>query len=310
MGPRPTVVIFAYRRPDHLRQLFQDLRQSSVCLEDLACRIYVDGPKTTQDSEAVARTIEVARAESPFTQSTVIPRQRNFGLARSLTGGISETLNETTSVVVLEDDLRLSPEFLPFMLEGLHRFESEPSVMSIQGHMYPVPCRLPETLFLKGADCWGWATWRDSWSLYRPDAGVLLREVVGRGLANEFDYDSRAGFTSLLRGTARGLVDSWAIRWHASVFLRGGVSLYPGQSLVKNEGSGAGSTHGAPVTQVKRLDERSRSIDLTSVRLEAPSRLGYSALVEYFGEEFPRSSLVRVAKRLRNSRPFGYWPRG
>ena len=37
--------------------------------------------------------------------------------------------------------------------------------------------------------------------------------------------------------------DSWAIRWHASMFLKNKLTLYPGKSLVKNIGVDGTGTH-------------------------------------------------------------------
>ena len=29
---------------------------------------------------------------------------------------------------------------------------------------------IPETFFVKGADCWGWATWKRGWDLFELDS--------------------------------------------------------------------------------------------------------------------------------------------
>jgi len=54
---------------------------------------------------------------------------------------------------VLEDDLITIPYFLKFINDGLEYYENNEEVISIHGFIYPVKSKLPETFFLKGADC-------------------------------------------------------------------------------------------------------------------------------------------------------------
>ena len=47
----------------------------------------------------------------------------------------------------------------------------------------------------------------------------------------------------MLKDQINGKNDSWAIRWHASMFLENKLCLYPGRSLVKNIGLDATGTN-------------------------------------------------------------------
>jgi hypothetical protein len=96
---------------------------------------------------------------------------------------------------------------------------------------------------MKGADCWGWATWQAAWTHFQPDGKTLLEELKIRGLEKEFDLGGVAPFTDILKSQISGQNDSWAIRWHASTFLAGLHTLYPGRSLVKNTGMDNSGTH-------------------------------------------------------------------
>ena len=42
------------------------------------------------------------------------------------------------------------------MNEALDMYENVTKVISIHGYMYPVEEVLPESFFIKTADCWGW----------------------------------------------------------------------------------------------------------------------------------------------------------
>ena len=95
---------------------------------------------------------------------------------------------------------------------------------------------MPETFFLRGADCWGWATWRDKWKDFRIDADNMLREIEQKGLAYKFNLKGNVDYCDMLYKRSIGRNNSWAICWHASCFLMNRVTLHPGRSLVQNIG--------------------------------------------------------------------------
>ena len=123
-------------------------------------------------------------------------------------------------VIVLEDDLVTSPHFLQYMNDGLGIYERDDRVISIHGYSYPVHGKLPETFFLRGADCLGWATWKRGWDLFEDDGQRLLNELERRNLTRSFDFDGSYPYTQMLRDQIAGSNSSWAVRWYASAFLR------------------------------------------------------------------------------------------
>jgi hypothetical protein len=64
----------------------------------------------------------------------------------------------------------------------------------------------------------------------------LLEDLRRRRLERRFDIEGSAEFIPMLRGQANGEIDSWAVRWYASVTLVGGLCLHPRKSLVRNNG--------------------------------------------------------------------------
>jgi hypothetical protein len=129
------------------------------------------------------------------------------------------------------------------MNEALQLYENEEKVASIHGYSYPVKRTLPPTFFLKGADCWGWGTWKRAWSQVDWDAPGLLRQMQQRRLQREFNFNNSIAYTRMLKNQIGGKIDSWAITWYAYTFLAGMYTLYPYPSLVKNIGHDNSGTH-------------------------------------------------------------------
>jgi len=242
--PRPApVALFAYKRLEHLRRTLDSLINNELSSEtDLT--IFSDGPRRPEDVDAVQSVRSYVRTLGHFRSVRVIEHQANQGLAQSVISGVTQMCAEYGKVIVVEDDLETSRFFLRYMNEALDLYESVQEVVSIHGYMYPVTENLPETFFIRGADCWGWATWSRAWSLFNPDGKALLSALVNSGQTHEFDFNGNNNFTSMLKSQVDGKIDSWAIRWYASAFLAHKLTLYPKTSLVRNIGMDGSGTHG------------------------------------------------------------------
>ncbi|OYY61778.1 MAG: glycosyl transferase [Hydrogenophilales bacterium 28-61-11] len=261
------IALFAYARPEHTRRTLEALAANALADQsDLI--VYSDAARSERDAEAVSAVRELIRAASGFRSVTLVERDMNFGLARNIIEGVSEVLRQHECIIVLEDDMVTSPFFLMYMNEALERFASDDRVVSIHGYVYPVEGTLPEAFFLPGADCWGWATWRRGWACFNPDGAQLLRELKQRKLEHAFDYEGSYPYTKMLEAQIAGTNDSWAIRWYASAFLLGKLTLYPGRSLVHNIGNDATGTH-CDQSSVMDTSLSDRPIRLEGVAVES-----------------------------------------
>ncbi|MCB9496555.1 MAG: glycosyltransferase [Fibrobacteria bacterium] len=240
--PAP-IALFAWRRPDHLRRVLESLAECRTS-RDSALVVFCDGPREESHRQAVEDVQGVLQEfRGVFRTMEIVRRDSNVGLAANIISGVGSLVGEFGRVVVLEDDLVVAPSFLDWMNEGLQRYEDCPRVASVHGYVYPVEGTLPESFFLRGADCWGWATWERAWRHFRPEGELLLRELEDRGLAHGFDWEGAFGYSEMLRDQIAGRNDSWAVRWHASAFLQDMLTLYPGRSLVENIGHDDSGTH-------------------------------------------------------------------
>jgi hypothetical protein len=262
------VALFAYRRPDHLRRALDSLAANPGA-DQTALNIFCDGAKSAMDRDAVEKVRQISRGIQDlgiFQSVRVIERDHNIGLAESVISGVTEILEIHDRVIVVEDDLVVSPDFLEYMNQALELYANNEEVISIHGFMYSVPPVLPQTVFLRGADCWGWATWRRGWELFEPDSQKLLKELDRSPDRAGFDFNGAFPYRQMLKDQAAGTIDSWAIRWYASAFLANKLTLYPGRSLVENIGQEGSGTHSESATShevtAKRIDLPIRVIDV------------------------------------------------
>ena len=236
------IALFVYNRPWHTRQTVDALLANAEA-SDTPLYIFSDTPRNRTVSQAVVEVRQYIQKIRGFKSVSIVERDANLGLARSIIDGVTQVCRQHGCVIVMEDDLVTSPYFLQFMNEGLDLYERDERVISIHGYVYPIMEALPETFFLRGADCWGWATWKRGWDLFEPDGQSLLQELTARKLTHRFDFDGAHPYVRMLKNQIKGKNNSWAIRWYASAFLKDKLTLYPGRSLVRNIGTDNSGAH-------------------------------------------------------------------
>jgi hypothetical protein len=236
------ISLFVYNRPKHTQQTIEALSLNPLAKQsDLY--IFSDAAKNDAAKVSVDEVRSYIKQISGFNKVEIVERKTNYGLANSIIDGVTSVVNQYGKVIVLEDDLVTSTYFLQYMNDGLNVYETNKDVISIHGYIYPVKGTLPETFFLRGADCWGWATWKDQWALFEPNGEKLLSELKQKKLIKRFDFNGAYSYSKMLKNQIKGKNDSWAIRWYASAFLKNKYTLYPGKSLVLNIGNDGSGTH-------------------------------------------------------------------
>ncbi len=273
------IVLFTYNRIEHTKRTLDALK-SNIGATNSTLLIFSDGPKSDIDKTRIIALRSYLKSISGFRKVEIIERDQNLGLSRSIISGLSEIFSIYDKAIILEDDLVTSKYFLKYMNEALNIYSKETDVISIHGYIYPVKEILPETFFLKGADCWGWATWKRGWDLFEKDGEMLLQKLHKEKLFNEFNFKGYGPFKRMLNDQIAGKNDSWAIRWYASAFLQNKYTLYPGTSLVQNIGNDSSGTHSGS-TQIYDSLVKVTPIHLKKIRIvEAPKVR--NALTNYF----------------------------
>ena len=229
------IVLFAYNRHDVTVKTIDALKANpEAARSDLY--IFADGAKPGQE-ESVNVLRDYLRTVDGFRSVRLTCRERNLGLSANITDGVTQVIDAHGRAIVVEDDIFTSPHFLRYMNEALTLYADTPEVVCISGYAFPVKEKMPESYFIRGIGCWGWATWARAWKLFNPDAEALYNAVISQGLKDDLDFYGCYPYTNQIKGK------SWDILWMASAFLQNKLCLFPGRSLVNNLGFGGNATH-------------------------------------------------------------------
>jgi hypothetical protein len=235
---RPPVVIFAYRRPDHLRRTLAALAANDGASETHVI-LHSDGPRSTADAAAVNAVRKVAQeaaASGAFAGLEIVAHDWNKGLAANIVDGVTAAMAAHGRAIVVEDDIVTARGFLDFMRAGLDRFEGDPRVWHISGWLYDIdPAGLPDYALWQVMNCWGWASWADRWQHYRAEPDRILNEWDD-ATRRRFNLDGAENFFKHIEQNVCGQKRTWACFWYATIFEHQGLCLTPTRGFAQNIG--------------------------------------------------------------------------
>lgn len=240
---RAPVAVFAYNRPQHTARALEALARCHR-LDECSFHFYLDGPKTPENSSAVADTLHVLESWQPTFNAHLVVRSINLGLASSIVGGVSALLANYGRVIVLEDDLIVEPDFLHYMIECLDRYSAEPAVMQVAALTLQPPSDCPSDIFLLPVtSTWGWGTWARAWTHFSWTPADLEKQQSDPAWQNRFNINGTFAGNEMLADRLAGKNSSWGILWWYAVSRLNGLVAYPRQSLVRNTGFDGSGTH-------------------------------------------------------------------
>jgi hypothetical protein len=192
----------------------------------------------------VEKVREYIHTINGFKSVTIVERDENYGLAKSIITGVTEIVNSFGKIIVLEDDLLVSPYFLRYMNEALELYENKEQVMQVSGFMFDVSLHdTTDAIFLPYITSWGWGTWDRAWQKFDPKTSGYAKLKKDRKLRYAFNLDGYCNYFGMLENHLSGKYDTWDIQWYLSVFMSNALVLHPVQSLVFNTGFDGSGTH-------------------------------------------------------------------
>ena len=236
MNSLSPIVLFTYRRFETLQKTVQCLSDNFLA-SDSDLIIYSDGAKNINDKEIITKIRAYLKTISGFKSVTVHESITNKGLAASIIQGVSATLKEHHKVIVLEDDLITSTNFLTFMNASLSKYENNNNVYSISGYVFDFNINSidKDAYFLNRHWPWGWATWENRWNNVDWDVSDYEKFKRNKILRKKYSLLG-SDVNAMLDKQMNGNLDSWSIRWTFHVFKQDGLVLFPKISKIENNG--------------------------------------------------------------------------
>ena len=237
------VVIFTYRRLDTLIELINNLKKNSLS-NKTEIYIFSDGYKNKKDKKDVLNVRNYVRKISGFKKINLCNRKKNIGLTKNLSQGISKVINNKKKVIILEDDIIVSKNFLRFMNLCLNKYKNNKKIWHINAWNYNFKIKKSnyDVFFWRGMHCWGWGTWSDRWKFYERKPKKVYQSYKNDDIY-KFNYDGTYNFWSQIERNYKKRINTWAIFWYEIIYRNNGLCVSPIDSLSKNIGNDKYATH-------------------------------------------------------------------
>ncbi len=236
------IALFVYNRPEHTLKTINALKANHLAKESVLY-IFADGLKDENEIENIQKVHSILATITGFKEIHIKKSNQNKGLAQSIINGVTEVVSINKKIIVLEDDIETSPGFLTYMNNALSLYEKDKQVMHVAAYLPPVKKKLPQTFFFNQASCWGWGTWDRAWAFFKNDALEIKKRIVLKEQIYKFNVDDAIDYSKQLQENIDGVINTWAVKWQAAVFLNNGLCLHPNKSLVQNIGMDWSGTH-------------------------------------------------------------------
>lgn len=242
--PAP-IVLFAYNRPKHLQHTVESLQKNTLS-KDSMLYVFSDGPKNSSETQSINETRAYLKTITGFKEIKIIERQNNLGLAKSVINGTTEVFKHHEKVIVIEDDLLFSSNFLSFMNQTLNYYENSENIFSISGMLFNgiqiPPDYAYDTCFFVRPASTGWATWKNRWLKTDWDVSDFKKFKTDKSAQEHFNQGGN-DLTNMLIKCRESKIDSWAIIWGYHHSKYNAFAVYPTLSKVLHMGDDELGTH-------------------------------------------------------------------
>jgi hypothetical protein len=236
--------LFTYNRLEHTLRILNALKANPEACET---KLYVfsDEAKNERDIESVLQVRNLLDQVQGFKTVEVKKRTRHKGLYFNIRQGLDELFQNHPRLIILEDDLIPTRNFLAFMNAALNRYGKHSRIGSITGFCYPTektPHSTYDAFFFHRFCCWGWAMWQDRWKAFSwnlPKREHFLQEK-----------EPFMSLSSIANDLPEILLDrldhknhSWGIHLCLDHCIKNLFFVYPTVSKIQNNGFDGTGTH-------------------------------------------------------------------
>jgi len=238
------IALFTFKRLDTLKLTVEALQKNMLASEsDLI--IFSDAAKKDVDIAKVTEVRAYIKTITGFNTITVHESPQNKGLANSIIDGVSHILENHETLIVLEDDLLSSPNFLDFMNQALSFYKEDSKVISISGYTLALPSLKKyskDYYYGCRASSWGWGIWANRWKNIDWNNEYYNNILTDKKIRQKLNRGG-SDMSNMLKKQLNGKIDSWAIRFCYHQSVNDMITVFPTNSKIISIGFGESATH-------------------------------------------------------------------
>jgi hypothetical protein len=229
------VLLLGFNRPELLKKRINEIYESNV--ENLY--ISIDGGSKSHTIEMDLLKQYAQKKFSKLHRFSLYHHKDNLGLVRHLTGEISKILTKHKYIIVIEDDVKISINFISNMISGLNIHKRDNSIGIVCGFS-PVHFKYFRNKWRRSRYpyIWGWACSKAVWQNYAYDLTEvdIEQELFDSKSWNNLKPSQKIKWLALFRKVQVNPLETWDSQLTFLSYCKDFVNLAPIFSMVGNEG--------------------------------------------------------------------------
>jgi len=249
------IAFIVFNRTEPTQLVFQEIAKA----RPKKLMVISDGPRAgvLGEAEKVSQVRNITASIDWECELTTNYSEENLGCKVRVSTGLDWVFNQVEEAIILEDDCIPDQSFFQFCQELLELYREDKRVGMISGDNFHAIDRRNSYYFSKYFHIWGWATWRDRWTL---NYDVSMKTWPKLKNSTELlclmgSSSSQKFWTKTFQKVFDGEIDTWDYQWVYANWIRNRVSIMPSKNLITNIGFGVDATHTknkSPIANLQR----------------------------------------------------------
>ena len=233
-----TILLIGFNRPELLKRRISEIAKN----RPKNLHISIDGCSDKSLTKRIQSAVEESVEKYIIDSKVQIKYQgTNLGLSKHITCAVTKVLEEEDSVLVLEDDIRIGPNFLQNIIQAWKNNPNPSSIGTIGGFS-----SLPSNLPIRGNfwrqtkyfSAWGWSISSKNWEKYNrhlPQVNIEKQLTDSPAWLSLSDYQ-RDTWLNRFRKVINNPDFTWDYQFQYMTFKENFVNLLPLKRICENEG--------------------------------------------------------------------------
>ena len=237
------ILFLIFRRPDVTVKVFAEICKQ----QPTQLFIAADGGRTPEEHLKCELTRQAVLEMIDWEcEVKTLFRDNNLGCREAVSSAISWFFEYVEMGIILEEDCLPHQDFFPYCEELLERYKDDTRIMTISGDNFQdgIVRGDADYYFSTIMHCWGWATWKRSWDLYRKNLEGYNIFKANKVLEAYYNDEKIVSFwADNFELVLNNKIDTWDYAIVYTLFCNNALSITPQRNLVSNIGFGEESTH-------------------------------------------------------------------
>jgi hypothetical protein len=228
------VILFTYNRSQNLPRTLACLKNNKIDL----LYIFSDGPKDKTDEKKVSEVRKLLD-QINWVKTEKFYQKKNIGLSASIIFGVNKVLEKYESVICIEDDICVAPEFYGYMKSCLEKYRDDKAIAGVTGlrFSFSQTCLKnysSDVAILPYFSSWGWGTWRRFWQNIDFNRDSLIKKIkAAKADITPAKDDLKMMAKWIIRGEIHG---GWDVYCGINMRLNKQSFIWPVWNMVENSG--------------------------------------------------------------------------